>query len=118
MKSFQKEILAVVLGIGLVFFWGYSHTESYCFFYPSIDTHYAPGYSEAAFDQITTGMTSQAVLKLLGSPLHSDTNKDASVRWCYTSDGKAIYGDWAWFGREIIFQDNKVAVVEKILYND
>ncbi len=114
----QVMLCVMTLPLGFMLLWAYPYSESYCFFYPSIDTYYAPRYTDAAFDQVTTGMTSHAVQNLLGSPLHSHTNKDASVRWCYTSDGKAIYGDWAWFGREIIFQGDSVAKVEKILYND
>ena len=118
MKTFKTAVQLVSVLFGVFLFWVYSHSESYCFFYPSIDTYYAPGYSEDAFGHVTTGMTHQSVQRLLGSPLHSHTNKDASVRWCYTGDGKSIWGDWAWFGREVIFRENHVVEVQKIVYND
>ena len=101
-----------------VVLWIYGHLEAYCVFYPGIDTYYAAGYSEVAFDQVSTGMTAQAVEALLGKPLHSHTNKEDSVRWCYTGDGKCFWGDFAWLGRELIFRTNRVATVERIIYYD
>src|SRR5688572_20091072 len=59
----------VVAGLSLLMvIMSYPRIEAYCFFYPGIDTRYAPGYSEAAFDKVTNGMTQQAVRQLLGTP--------------------------------------------------
>ena len=118
MKTSKTAAQLLTVAVAVFVFWIYSHSESYCFLYPSIDTYYAPRYSEHAFGQVTTGMTFQAVEKLLGSPLHGHTNKDASVRWCYTGDGKSVWGDWAWFGREVIFRDDCVVELQRVTYND
>ena len=123
----MKRTLLIWFSIALVplalVFWCWAHTESYCFFYPGIDTRYATGYSESGFNQVTTGMTAQAVQKLLGSPLHTDVQRDGRVRWCYTSDGKCSIGTWyyadfAWLGREIYFRNNRVVEVFKHVYYD
>ena len=119
----MKKTLLIGFAVALLpvcaFLWIWSHTESHCFLYPGIDTHYAPGYSESAFSQVSTGMTIQAVEKLLGSPLHSHTDKDGRLRWCYTGDGKCSgWADFAWLGREIFFRDDRVVEVFKHVYYD
>ena len=118
MKTLKTSVQLAAIAAVLFLFWCYSHSESYCIFYPNIDTHYASGYSETAFGKVVTGMTYQAVQDLLGSPLHGHTNKDASVRWCYTDDGNALCGDWAWFGREVVFRGDRVAEALRITYHD
>jgi hypothetical protein len=115
--------VAVASPLILVLLWGYCHLECYCIFYPGIDTRYASGFSESAFSLVTTGMTSEVVQQQLGAPLHSDTNQDGSIRWCYTDDGKCIVGGWkladfAWLGREITFRDGRVVQVYKHVYED
>jgi outer membrane protein assembly factor BamE (lipoprotein component of BamABCDE complex) len=103
----------------LCFLWGYSHSESYCFFNPSIDTQYAAGYSEQAFSQITTGMTMQAVQQKLGAPLYIQTNREnGRLEWYYTLDGKCKWGDWAWLARAVHFADGRViALVKRVAYD-
>jgi outer membrane protein assembly factor BamE (lipoprotein component of BamABCDE complex) len=103
--------------------WCYTHTESYCFFYPGIDTRYAPGYSESAFSQVTTGMTTEAVQGLVGTPLGKATDSDGVERWLYTTDGKCSIGSWywadfAWLGRAVLFRDGRVVEVVKRIYYD
>ena len=116
-------ILLPIIPVCLFLLWVFAHGEFYCFFYPAIDTVYAPGYSEAGFAQIAPGMSIKEVEQTLGSPMHTLTNKDGLVRWCYTGDGKCIARGWkladfAWLGREIIFRENKVAEIVKLVYND
>jgi outer membrane protein assembly factor BamE (lipoprotein component of BamABCDE complex) len=105
--------------IALAFvFYCYSHMEAYCFFYPSIDTQYASGYSEAAFNELTNGMTIEAVQKKLGNPLYVQTTKNGDLHWSYTMDGKCTWGDWAWFARQLTFRDGKIIeIVKQIIYN-
>jgi len=118
MKKSPFIVSFAVLMFALVLFWAYAHTESYCFFYPSIDTRYAPDYSEPAFSQITTGMTAKTVEKLVGKPLNTSFTADGSHHWYYSVDGKAFLGDWAWLGREIVLRgDNVVGVVRTIYYD-
>lgn len=99
-------------------FLGWANIESYCFFYPGIDTYYAPGYSEDAFSQVTPGMTTHAVEQLLGRPLHAYSDVDGSTTWAYTEDGKSWYFDFAWLSREIYFRDGRVVEVAATVYHN
>jgi outer membrane protein assembly factor BamE (lipoprotein component of BamABCDE complex) len=107
------KIVRILLGVILAVFaclsaYLFVGLESYCVIYPSIDTRYAPGFSEPKFAQVKIGMTREEVLKLLGPPLGATS----SNRWSYTQDGKCRWADWAWLGREVIFRDDHV--VEKV----
>ena len=117
MKSTLPIWLALLLPTAFVFSC-YSQMEAYCFFYPSIDTQYAPGFSEPGFSQVSTGMTAQTVQQKLGAPLHTYKASDGTEWWSYTSDGKCKWGDWAWLGRQIIFRDGMVIEVVKRVYYD
>jgi outer membrane protein assembly factor BamE (lipoprotein component of BamABCDE complex) len=116
----MRKVLLTLIPLGLAvagyLFWCYAHTESYCFFYPSIDTQFAAGFSDQAFSQVATGMTMQAVQQKLGLPLavHSYIeNTEQGELWSYTLDGKCKWGDWAWLRREIDFRNGKVVEVTK-----
>jgi outer membrane protein assembly factor BamE (lipoprotein component of BamABCDE complex) len=89
-----KRILLVVCALFAgVMFWGYAHSESYCFFYPAIDTQYAPGFSEQAFAQIKVGMTEAEVRQKLGAPLTIGQNAGSDLsHFYYTLDGKCTWG--------------------------
>ena len=117
----MKKLRLIWISVGLIaaayLFWCYAHTESYCFFYPSIDTRYAPGYSETAFSQIATGMTVQVVQQKLGTPLYIQHHANGEL-WSYTLDGKCRWGDWAWFGRQVEVQDGRViGIINQVIYN-
>jgi outer membrane protein assembly factor BamE (lipoprotein component of BamABCDE complex) len=117
----MKKLWIVWLMIGFsvagYLFWCYAHTESYCFFYPSIDTRYAPGFSEQVFNSITTGMTAEAVQAKLGSPLHVQPQPGGDL-WFYTLDGKCKWGDWAWLCRLVNIRDGQVnEIVSETIYN-
>jgi outer membrane protein assembly factor BamE (lipoprotein component of BamABCDE complex) len=125
MTTKRKALLGFAAASPLFLFilWGYCHLECYCVFYPGIDTRYASGFSESAFSLVTTGMTAEAVQQKLGAPLHTDTNRDGTIRWYYTDDGKCIVGDWkladfAWLGREVAFRDDRVVQVYKHVHED
>ena len=107
MKKLWLVCLPVGLMAGVYLFLCYARTESYCFFYPSIDTQYAPGFSEQAFSQIATGMTAEAVQLKLGTPLYIQHHSGGEL-WCYTLDGKCKWGDWAWLCRHVNLRDGKV----------
>lgn len=116
----MKKLL-IWLPVGLVvagyLFWRYAQTEAYCFFYPSIDTRFAPGYSEQAFSQIKTGMTIQAVQQQLGQPLHVQQHAKGEL-WSYTQDGKCTWGDWAWLCRQVDFHEGRVVeVIHRVVHN-
>src|SRR5688500_14972061 len=102
----------------LFFFNGYRHSESYCFFNPSIDTRYAPGFSEKSFELIHPGMSAQEVQKQLGPPLFTSLNSKGGVDWYYTSDGKCKWGDWAWLVRIVNIKGGEVReVVRRVSYD-
>jgi outer membrane protein assembly factor BamE (lipoprotein component of BamABCDE complex) len=118
------KIFGIIGGVlfvlfALYFLWGYSHSESYCFFRPGIDTQYAAGYSEQAFSQISTGMTVQVVQQKLGAPLYVQTNRqNGRLEWYYTRDGKCKWGDWAWLVRVVYFTDGRVSeLVRRVAYD-
>jgi hypothetical protein len=45
-RAVKKVVLIGFLLVAAFVFWVYAHLEAYCFFYPGIDTRYAPGYSD------------------------------------------------------------------------
>lgn len=122
----KREVLVSILAASplcLFTLWASCHLECYCFFWPGIDTRFAPGYSESAFDSLTVGMRADDVQKKLGPPLFIHTNRDGEIQWGYTADGKCIVGerklaDFAWLGREITFRDGRVVQVFKHVYED
>jgi hypothetical protein len=111
MKNKFRIYTCGAIAFGLLLFWGYANSESVCFFDPNIDTRYAPGYNEAAFNQVTIGMTPQSVEQLAGKPLIISTETDSTQVWAYSTDGKAPFGDWAWMCRTVVFRNGKVAEV-------
>jgi outer membrane protein assembly factor BamE (lipoprotein component of BamABCDE complex) len=117
-----KALILATAGLGAFFLLNvilfYPHSEAYCFFNPSIDTRYAAGYSEKAFDKIENGMTMEEVRRLLGTPLYEIPNDNGTEEWGYTLDGKCGWGDWAWLGRMVVFRDGKVEKTVKHVFYD
>lgn len=91
--------------------------ESYCVLYPGIDTRYATGFSEEKFARIRPGMTRSEVIHLVGEPLGAPGTLLAS-RWSYTQDGKCRWADWAWLGREVHFEGDRVKETVSRVYYD
>jgi hypothetical protein len=117
--SIAKKLLIIVVIMGAVnWLWVFTHMEAYCFFYPSIDTKYASQYTEEAFDRIRTGMTTNEVSMLLGRPLGVASNQDGSQSWWFTGDGKCLFGDFAWLGREVQIREGKVSGAFKSIFYD
>lgn len=84
-------------------------------FYPDIDTYFASGYSNEAFDSITNGMTELQVKKLLQEPLYkSEYGADnhfpgkPDAVWFYTGDGACSWADFAWRSRAVCFRNGVV----------
>ena len=100
MKRTWLISFAVLLLPAAFLFWSYSRIEAYCFFYPGIDTKYAPGFSERLFSQVSTGITAQAVQQKLGIPLYIQSHAKGDL-WFYTLDAKCKWGDWAWLCRQV-----------------
>jgi len=113
----KKMLLIGLVLFGVYFFWCYAHMEAYCFFYPCIDTRYAHGFSEKAFSQITTGMTSEFVQQMLGAPLRIHHHAGGDI-WSYTLDAKCMWGDWAWLCRQVNIRDGRVdEVINEVRYD-
>lgn len=131
-----KRIFIVLVSLPLVLFplidlgCGAEHRS---ILWPWIDTVQASGYSEGAFKMIQVGMTRQQVDALMCKPLYVATASsdgravDAPfgakldvgwVRYSYTTDGRCPWGDFAWFGRDVIFQDGVVTMVHSRLWYD
>lgn len=105
-------LTAVVVSLGYLLV-----PEAYCFFNPSIDTHYTAGFSERKFAEVRAGMTREEVIALLGEPFGGSAER-ASSRWSYTRDGKCTWKDWAWLGREIVFVNDRVGEKISRVYYD
>jgi len=122
MKTRKQILIVAFTTVGalavlfvLILLSGYG--EGYCYFYPSIDTQYADGYSEKDFSGLTVGMTKSEVDQIMCPPLHTWTNKSGlQVYW--TGDGKAPFGDFAWFGRGIELSNGVVTRVINRIYYD
>jgi hypothetical protein len=93
-------------------------SEGYCYFYPSIDTRYADGYSETDFSRLTVGMTRQEVDQIMCPPLYTWTNTTGLLQVYWTGDGKAPFGDFAWFGRGVEVSNGVVIRVVNQIYYD
>lgn len=114
--------LSMVLGLLAVAYLACGGGESYCVLWPSIDTRYAPGFSERKFAKVEVDMTRAQVVQLIGRPLvthrwwrnHPAYKEYGDEVWSYTGDGAAPWGDWAWLSREVIFRDGKV--VQKVFW--
>ena len=94
------KILVIVLSVSLMMFGLLLlRPEGYFYLYPSIDTHFAPEYTERQFQAIQVGMTKQEVLERLGSPLNAVEDQG----WVYSEDNAFPYWDFAWLVRAVNF---------------
>ena len=91
--------------------------ELFCPFYPSIDTEYAPGYTDRGFFRIRPGMTEAQVRSLIGEPFYTNEvwsynppgeDEYDGVYWHYSDDGKCTFGDFAWLQRNVVFTNGVV----------
>src|SRR6185295_17995773 len=107
-------VMIIFLGFGL---WWYSQGELYCFFYPSIETKYAPGFSEKRFHRISAGMTTNEVEVTLGKPIHILPLNGLEL-WEYTSERSLPFVDFAWLRREITISNGIVLAVDSSIAHD
>ena len=92
--------------------------ERYCYFYPSIDTTYAEGYSEVDFLRLKVGMSTSEVDRIMCKPLSMQEYPNGVTRVLYTRDGKAPIGDFAWFGRSLDVKGGTVTGIVNTIYYD
>jgi hypothetical protein len=122
-------IVAGIGGLALVpVGFGAAHAELYFPLDPAIDTVFAPGYTEEQFDVVTTGMTKAEVVRLVGQPLdtfrvtqawHPFLKVGAVEGWAFSHDGACKWGDFAWLGRYVYFNDQgKVTETARVVHHD
>jgi hypothetical protein len=116
----NKRLLTgvICLALAVLVLWGYGRLEVYCYFYPSIDTKFAPGFSEKAFSQISSGMAVAEVQSRLGKPLLIFTNSSGLEEWLFTDDGKCWWGDFAWLWRSVVVSNDSVVSVDRSIRYD
>lgn len=113
-KSYITLVALLMLAAG----WIYSHMEVYCTFWPSIDTKYSEGYSEVNFNKIEKGMTMEEVIKIMDKPLIAERRNKKKIEYMYSSDGRCVFGDFAWLNRSVAFEENKVTEIYKSICYD
>jgi hypothetical protein len=117
-----RWLLAIPALIAVLYLCVAGMLEGYCFVWPSIDTVYAPDFTERKFKQIEVGMREEEVVALIGLPFRTDRYSRGHPAykvtgdnvWSYTHDGAAPFGDWAWLSREVIFRNG--SVVQKVYW--
>ena len=116
---FPKGYLLSIAGVLLLFLlWGFSHSEAYFNPYPTIDTRFSKAFTEAKFERITPGMSEDELTQLMGKPLTKEDREGGLSIWSYSSDGKCLWGDFAWMGRSVTCKDGKVVRMEKAVFYD
>jgi len=119
MKILKVTLISTgVLAVLFVLLMLSGYSEGYCYFWPSIDTGYADGYSETNFGKLAVGMARTDAEAIMCAPLGVGTNKAGVVRIFYTCDGAAPFGDFAWFGRGLEISNGVVTRVVKTVYMD
>ncbi|WP_272120367.1 MULTISPECIES: outer membrane protein assembly factor BamE domain-containing protein [Spirulina] len=115
----KTSVFSIMAGIFIFAAWYvFFGVESYFFLWPSIDTQYSENYNEENFNKITIGMPKNEVDQLMGEPLSIYQIEDGTAIYSYSSDARLKILDFAWFGRSVIFRDNKVIEIEKEIYYD
>jgi len=118
----MKIVIRLLLGSFIFFlgfaFWAYSHSESYCSIWPSIDTEFAENYNENNFKKVKSGMAKSKVIELLGEPLEKSISKTGVEVWSYSQDKGARFYDFAWLGRFVEFEGEIVVGTVSKIYND
>ncbi len=90
-------------------------TESVFILNPLIDTHLPKGFTQAGFNKIQAGMTKAEVLELIPA----QPNMKGETTWIYGCDGAAPWGDFAWIGFQVRFDENdRVIAREQLTFHD
>lgn len=109
--NFLLKLLAIAFfGLAFAFFVFLAGFEQVCPWNPWIDTVTAQDFSDEKFKHIEAGMTMDEVKSILGEPLNTRGGLlyGEDKRWAYTEDGKCFWWDFAWEGREVVFNDGRV----------
>ncbi|MBD1945805.1 hypothetical protein H6F50_26215 [Coleofasciculus sp. FACHB-712] len=98
MKLINKLICYIAIFVllsGWLFFTSY-YLERPFPFYPLIDTKLPPGFSQAKFESIQSGMTKAEVLKILPAPVPRIRDEEewslGDNDWYYGQDGACFFG--------------------------
>lgn len=79
------------------------------------DTQFAPGYSHAAFHQVTVGMTADDVLRLLGAPLFKNSREQGGEEWWSWSRSRRSNSYWV---RGVVLEEGRITKVVHKFYFD
>ena len=93
--------------------------ENICWWYPLIETHFTPDYSDEKFARIQPGMTGDEVTAILGEPrvIIRNTNLEGQhvdEVWTYSHEGPTrllANADFAWLLVGVIFDPKTGRVV-------
>ncbi|MGZ3882938.1 MAG: hypothetical protein ACXVP0_00645 [Bacteroidia bacterium] len=81
---------------------------------PDIDTKYAANCTEAKFNEITVGMDTSEVIRLVGQPIGK--RGSSTQKWNYTADEKCQWHDFAWLNRNLVIDSRgKVKLILKTI---
>ncbi|WP_163341216.1 hypothetical protein [Desulfopila sp. IMCC35008] len=118
-RKHYYSILFAIVTIALI---GYALLgfETYCWWNPTIDTQFSPGYDESKFSSIEPGMSEEYIIELLGEPFTKNVLEDEGAEdWYFSNDGKSEWGDWAWLVRVVRFDKNSkvIKTIESVRYD-
>ena len=117
-KRLAIHFLLIAAFIMIITVWAIGKLELYFYPWPEIDTKFGDGYSEENFNQIKIGMLKSQVISKLGAPIEIVTAADGKISLWYSQDGNCSWGDFAWLGRTVIVQDDKVIDITKQVFYD
>jgi hypothetical protein len=123
-RLLRRILFAAIIGfIAVMVVWialGFLLMESYFPLAPGLGTDFAPGYTEAGFDQIEIGDSKERVLELIGAPLERcDMGRSKERFWCYSTDKRYGVFDLAWLYRAVTFDaEGRVTRLYRDIYYD
>jgi hypothetical protein len=99
--------VTVIAGLGFAAYTPHAKSAGDSFFYLMFlredRTTFAPGFTEAKFDSIRTGMSESEVISVLGKPLEKDGHPDRRY-WRYSTGPP----DSSYWFRVLTFQDGHI----------
>lgn len=104
---------SIVLFMLLIFNIVFTMLEGTCVWDVMADTQYSDNFNIYNIDKIETGMTMEEITGLIGDPLYKSEPESENYSISWTGDGKAKWGDYAWFSFRIEFENNKATKIIK-----
>jgi hypothetical protein len=79
---------------------------------------YSPGFTDAHFDLVYTGMSTAEVERVVGKPLDIQVYRSGKEIWLYTRDNENRFFDVGWLGRWLHVSNGVVVGISKISKTD